>query len=154
MAVRQGWLCVLLVLVAACGGITKGEHDLGNAAYFGDAGTVERLLAEGVDPNAVGETGRRFIVEAMLGGNREIMDVLYAAGSDPTLLSHGNSAFYYLALSSDDVSLAEWLLERGVDPCVPVEPIETVPADTLVEVAEDKGNDAMAEWLRTQTASC
>jgi uncharacterized protein len=54
------------------------------AAYYGQAETVELLLARGADPNQENFKGQTPLAGAVFKGKAEIVQALLAAGADPT----------------------------------------------------------------------
>ena len=53
------------------------------AAYYGQAETVDLLLARGADPNHANDKGQTPLAGAVFKGKTEIVRALLAAGADP-----------------------------------------------------------------------
>lgn len=81
-----------------------------------DREEVERLLAEGANPNRPGdESGTRALVHAVAAGDVEMTRVLLDAGADPNLRGHGLTPLGLAALKGQ-ARIARLLLAAGADP--------------------------------------
>jgi ankyrin repeat protein len=92
---------------------------LAKAAAEGDVAEVERLVAEGVDPNTVGKEDMSPLWFAFAAHNTKGMKALLDAGADPDYIPPGmGGTMLELALMGDKpftVELARVLLEGGAD---------------------------------------
>ena len=79
-----------------------------------DAGIeeVERLLAQGIDPNSLDENGRTPLHEAVKRNYDLFVELLLVYGANPSILDLGNTSPLFLAESKD---IAEMLLAHGAD---------------------------------------
>ena len=112
-----------------------------DAVRAGDVSQVEELLAEGEDPNALGERGRTPLMVAAEAGHESVVRVLLAAGAEPSFTdalgetalvmaaAHGHADVCKLLLPharEDEKDLARQLLAGFGDlselPRGPVEP--------------------------------
>jgi hypothetical protein len=99
-----------------------------DAVMAGDVARVEALLAQGEDPNPLGERGRTPLMVAAEAGNAELVRVLLDAGAEPMLTdgtgetalliaaAHGHPGVCRLLLphaSADDRDLAHTLLKTS-----------------------------------------
>lgn len=99
-----------------------------DAVMAGDETRVEQLLAEGEDPNPIGERGRTPLMVAAQDGRAKIVSALLAAGAEPMLTdgtgetalliaaAHGHSGVCALLMphaSDDERDLARTLLRTS-----------------------------------------
>jgi hypothetical protein len=87
---------------------------------MGDNDDIRRMLAEGADPNAVGDKDHTPLQVAAVYGRTEAIDLLLAGGADPNQTDpHGNGALWTAVLSAPKevrVEIITRLLEAGADP--------------------------------------
>ena len=86
---------------------------LAAAAASGDAATVQRLTAEGVDANARGEQGVTPLLWAVAQGSVEGADALAKAGANPAQADERSRTPLYLAIELKDSSMLATLLQDG-----------------------------------------
>lgn len=80
-----------------------------------DREAVEKLLAQGVNPNRTdGRRGKRALVSAVRHGNVEMVRILLDAGADPDLPGRGFTPLV-LAAFSGQTQIAHLLLRAGAD---------------------------------------
>ena len=86
------------------------------AAARQDRQGVEKLLAEGANPNrAADEYGERALLHAVAAGDVELTRMLLDAGADPDLRGHGLTPLGLAALMGQ-ARIARMLLDAGADP--------------------------------------
>ncbi|PSF36221.1 hypothetical protein C7H19_13495 [Aphanothece hegewaldii CCALA 016] len=101
----------------------KLGEKLGTAAVFGKLAKVQRLLAEGADPNTITECGKSPLMLAAMYGHKSVMEALLDAGADPNLrgdeeFDEGETALMYIASSffaSNRAEVIKFLIQRGAD---------------------------------------
>ena len=70
----------------------NGWTPLEHAVHKNQIGSVEELLAQGANPNAVDRNGRTPLIMAAGYGEAEIVRLLLAQGADPTLRDRGGKS--------------------------------------------------------------
>jgi len=149
-----------ILVVALTGTLLQSciyEDPLVSAASAGDVAAVRALLGRGSDPNRIDSSGQSAFHVAAQDGYFEVMLLLYEAGADPARLTdHGDSVLTLVANHSGDVEIARWLLDHGVDPCIPPSDRlrDILGLDTIVEIAANRGHDDLVELLEEATADC
>jgi ankyrin repeat protein len=134
-----------------------GELPLVLAAADGDVELIQRILDNGADPNELDYAGESAFMAAAESGQYEAMLVLYEAGGDPSKLTgHGDSVLTLVANGTGDVEVAQWLLDHGVDPCIPPSDWlrEIVRRDTTIEIATRYGHDDLVVLLEQAATDC
>jgi ankyrin repeat protein len=104
----------------------KLAEKLGDAALFGKLATVQQLLAEGADPNAITACGKSPLMMAAMYGHKGVIAALLDAGADPNLsgeeeFEEGTTALMYIASSffaSNRADVIKFLVDRGANPNV------------------------------------
>lgn len=78
--------------------------------------TVELLLQNKVDPNAIPDPSHNAMLAAVESGNEKMLDLLIVYGGDPNIASdyYGNVLSY--AVEEGNFSMVEILLSHGADP--------------------------------------
>jgi ankyrin repeat protein len=127
-----------------------GFPALGLAAFFGQAATVETLLARGADVNlrARNAVGVAPLHAAIAGGHLEIVMTLLAAGADVNARQQAGFTPLHGAASGDLGEAVDLLLARGADPRARADDGKT-PAD----VARERGHVDLARRLDDRRAS-
>ena len=93
------------------------ESDLRQAAVDGDIGTINSLLAQGVNINAADERGWTALRGAAFIENAQVVKLLLDRKADPNIRTKddGTTALHQAA-SSDDIEIVKSLLKAGADP--------------------------------------
>jgi ankyrin repeat protein len=91
---------------------------LWSAAHAGDLGTIQRLVAEGVDVNVWDEYGRNALTLASRAGHLEIVRTLIACGAWVDPFEEGSTYLTPLMCAGEGghLDIVELLLDRGADP--------------------------------------
>jgi hypothetical protein len=97
-----------------------GNTPLARAAFWGNAGAVERLLQLGADPAEANEDRQTPLWIAAARGQREALSLLLEAGADPEvkglLAPYGETTPLTAALTGGYTAAARILLRSGADP--------------------------------------
>lgn len=91
---------------------------LADAAADGRIADVQRLIAEGADPNAVGREGVSPLMWALVHRNADGMAALLASGADAAHADTFGETALHMAARTDDPRFLETLLDAGADPDV------------------------------------
>lgn len=92
------------------------EAELIGAVARGEREQVEKLLAQGANPNRAGDVwGKRALLLAVEQGDVELTRILLDAGADPDLKGNGFTPLVLAALKGH-ARIAELLLRAGADP--------------------------------------
>lgn len=95
---------------------TGEDAELIDAVERGERERVEKLLAEGTNPNRAGDVwGRRALIRAVERGDVELVRLLLDAGADPDLKGEGTTPLVLAALGGH-ARIAELLLRAGANP--------------------------------------
>lgn len=88
------------------------------AAWFGQVGAAELLLARGAEVESVADngTGLRPLHSAAAGGHEVIVHLLLDRGADIEATQGGGVRAIHSAAHRDDVSMVRLLVGRGADP--------------------------------------
>lgn len=94
------------------------------AAALGDTDDLRRLLADGADPNAVGDQDCTPLHVAAVYGRSDAVELLLESGADPNRLDpHGNGPLWtamhqacLLSCTEGNLTVVRFLLEAGADP--------------------------------------
>lgn len=86
------------------------------AAAIGDVNTIDQLVTNGVNVNAVGIDGILPLVWAMSEGKIEGVKRLLEQGADPNQQMEGGAAPIYIAASGDEPAYLKLMLEHDGDP--------------------------------------
>lgn len=125
------------------------EHDgataLMEAAGRGHLALVERLLAAGVDPNAVGGYHSTAMTRAAAEGRLKILEALVAAGAQVDLFRGGFTPLIRAA-QSGQTEAAGWLLAHGADPNV-----RTANGETALDWAQKNHHEQIVALLADRT---
>ena len=162
------WVGWAVAVCVAVGGCAFGPEDDPVTRAAGRCGydELEDLLANGGDPNRFNEFGDAALHDAVRAGKEclDVLDLLVEYGADPTALTDGgDSALVVLAGSAaykhDDggLSTAQWLLDHRVDPCMDVAERrrgDGSEVSSVVDLAEDRGNVDLVEYLTPLVADC
>jgi ankyrin repeat protein len=149
-------LAYVLFLVVIAAGIGN-EDPLVVAVGARDMEQVVHFLEQGADPNHLDWSGESAFHVAAEDGYFDVMVMLYEAGADPhRLTAHGDSVLTLVANHSGDVEIARWLLDHGVDPCIPPSDwiSDILGLDTIMEIAANRGHDDLVVLLEQATADC
>lgn len=121
--------------------ITKetGTSLLDQAAYFGQNELARILIARGVDPNK----SNKALGYSILVKNREFVDILLKAGSDPNAPSNRNLMPLHSAAGCGDVALVQRLLVAGADPNA-----KDASGATPLEWARSKGKSEFSGLIK------
>jgi hypothetical protein len=92
------------------------EIELIKAVMNGDASTVRRLAASGVNLNAVGKYEITPLRTALKCQQKEIVALLLQLGVDPNFTTPGKAVPAFVALKLDDPDYLNMLLAHGLDP--------------------------------------
>lgn len=92
------------------------EIELIKAVMNGDASTVRRLAASGVNLNAVGKYEITPLRTAIKCQQKEIVALLLQLGVDPNFTTPGKAVPAFIALKLDDPDYLNMLLAHGLDP--------------------------------------
>jgi ankyrin repeat protein len=106
------------------------------AAWFGQVGATEVLLARGADIERIAENGTelRPLHSAAAGGHEVIVHLLLDRGADIEAAQRGGVHPIHSAAHRDDVAMVRLLVERGADPSATTDDGRT-PADLATDVA-------------------
>jgi hypothetical protein len=146
----------MLWLLSACGP-SQATIDLSYSARDGDLEGVESLLERGTDPNAYNDVGTTALMAAASQGNVAVMDLLFEAGADATILTeNGDSALMVVANGSGSVGAAELLIERGADPCVDLSDRirDLLGVETMVDLARRGENTEYIDFIQDVGEEC
>ncbi|MGH1488207.1 MAG: ankyrin repeat domain-containing protein [Acidimicrobiales bacterium] len=150
--------------MAVISGCRLGPEDnkLVRASSRCHAEEVDRLLSAGWDPNEPDETGVSAMQAAAAGGFDatpdgacvETLEVLLAAGGDPSRVSDGRTLVVDAVFASDP-SVISWIVDQGANPCLPLPELvaERYVVDTLVELAEAEGAPGAAAAIAEAMAA-
>lgn len=107
-----------------------GFSPLHLAAWFGQVGAAELLLARGADVESVAGngTGLRPLHSAAAGGHEVIVHLLLDRGADIEATQGGGVRAIHSAAHREDVSMVRLLVGRGADPAAATDDGRT-PAD-------------------------
>ncbi len=109
---RSGWMGMLI----AFGVIAWTAADAGpihDAAEAGTVNEVRRFLAEGVDVNAVSETGITPLHAAAIWGHRDVAELLLSKGADVNARDGNGMTPLHFAANGDHRILSELLVRKG-----------------------------------------
>ena len=101
-----------------------GFRALGLAAFFGNAETVEQLLAQGADPNSQSDNAMKVralhsvLARPRSPGATRIARVLLEAGADPNAQQDGGYTALHQAAMNGQAKIVDLLIEHGADPGV------------------------------------
>ncbi len=113
------------------------------AARRGDAGTVETLLAQGVDVDATGRGGETALHAAAAAGHADVVERLLAAGASVDRLEFDGDTALVNAAWFGHADVVRLLLDAGADP-----DIEGSAGGKPLQVARRRGHSAAARLLR------
>lgn len=123
----------------------RPEERLAAAAEIGDAATVQRLIASGVDVNWLDEDGDSALLIACRNNSRESIPLLLDANADPDItdVKYRTTPLVESCQNSDTKS-ALLLLQRGANPNMPG---GRWPAHKPIEIAAHKCNHVLFDAL-------
>ncbi len=108
---------LLSIAAGAARAETPDERALRDWAMHGNLGEVQRLLAEGADPDVPDHMGRTSVHRAAENGENAVLDVLLEAGANPDARDDEGRTPLHLAAASgsepDSQAAIEVLLRRG-----------------------------------------
>jgi len=116
--------------------------DICTAAVFGMKDKVEEMLS--ADPalrSATGAHGIPVLYFPVVGGHKDIAEILLAAGADVNAGAGGTTPLHGAAMFNRK-EMAEWLLANGADPALP-----NYEGKSAKQVAEEGGKTDVAEVL-------
>ena len=109
------WALVLLLCLAFPSSAQDLNTKLADAVRTHDAAAIERLLAEGADPNSKDKNGRTSLMEAASGGYTDTVRALLHAGADVNATDMvGWTALFWAAFSRRTDTLRA-LVAKGAD---------------------------------------
>lgn len=113
-----------------------GFSPLHLAAWFGQVGAAELLLARGADVERVADNGTdlRPLHSAAAGGHEVIVHLLLDRGADIESAQGGGVRAIHSAAHRDDLAMVRLLVERGADPSAATDDGRTA-ADLTTEAA-------------------
>ena len=118
---------------------------LAKAAQTADLGTVQKLLAQGVNVNAAGDIpgGKRMtvLVFAVLAPRIEPLQLLLAAGADPNVVYEGSTSPLFFSIGKQDPRFVEVLLAARSNPN------GSSPSGSLLGEAMIKGKNEAVKLL-------
>lgn len=94
----------------------KQVAKLADAVKNGDSKAIKALVAEGVDPNSLGEHDTSLLYWAMIMQSTKGFTALLEAGADPTICDNSHNTIMHIAAWAKDISFLKILLKFGVDP--------------------------------------
>lgn len=94
-------------------GFPASSSALHLASYFKLVWLVERYLADGVNPNILGNSGDTPLVWASETGSEQIVEKLLDAGSDPNIVECDGWSALHWAATNGHTRVAELLLAHG-----------------------------------------
>jgi ankyrin repeat protein len=117
------------------------------AAFFGQPGAANALIAAGADVNAAARNPLKVqaLHAAVAGRNLEIVKAILDAGGNPNAPQQAGFRPMHEAGTNANRALAELLLARGADPMLPND-----EGKTAIDFAREKGHAEFADWLATQ----
>jgi uncharacterized protein len=119
--------CISAVVISAWGlAATLGDSRLADAVMQQDTGAVSSLLKQHVDVNARQTDGSTALLWAAHYDNRELAQMLIAAGADPRIANRYNISPISEAATNGDAAMIEMLLKAGANPNTTKEEGETV----------------------------
>lgn len=148
-------LLLLFVVPKTCSVLdpSSSSTPLMTSVSANDTAGVRRLLEEGADPNqwVLGTTP---LMETARQGNREIVEILLAAGARPQLTGdNGWTPLMSVAVKSGDLEIAKVLVRAGARVCSRTDILEFDNA-LASEVAARSGHQPLAEILRQAEGPC
>jgi len=119
--------------------------DLQIAARIGEAETIRRLLATGIDINSSGEHGRTALHEAVIAGRLDIVELLLANGANRRTLDDDRRTPLALAHGLIDQSLRSQIVTALVQGIPLYQPKESDPWS--LQYAASRGQVSVVEML-------
>lgn len=107
-------LLVGLVFGVTAPARTVSADSIHDAAMSGDVSAIVTLLAEGANPNALGDLGPLLYL-AIFTGHSTAAQLLLEKGADPNVIGTMGSALS-LAMEFGGLDLVEALVDSGADP--------------------------------------
>lgn len=126
-----------------------GFHALGLAAFFGNAETVEQLLAMGADPNTPSANAMKVralhsvLARPRSPGAIRIARMLLEGGADPNAQQDGGYAALHQAAMNGQAEVVDLLIEHGAD-----REIQADDGRTAADFARERGRTAVVERLQ------
>lgn len=127
---------------------TEGDLALIEAARDGDAGAVERWLAEGAGIHARDANSMTALIAAAWGNHLEVSCALIAAGADVNAQDDTEQSAYLIATSEGYLELLEMTLEAGAD----VHALDSYRGTALIRAAERGHVEVVERLLQTEIA--
>lgn len=111
---------------------------LATAGAAGDRARIDKLVTDGVSPDARGDKGVNLLEWALLNHSPEGMDALLDAGADPAGPGIGGDTVMHMAVKSNDTSWLTRLLAHGASP----DTVHTVTGEPALSAALLNPDDA------------
>lgn len=132
-----------LGLAFAFAAASHAATPLGKAAKKGELAEVEKLLAQGADPNEGDDDGITALHYAAAEGHLDIVKALFEAGADIDLAEYDGDTALVNASEYGHVEVVEFLVEQGADIT-----LESSSGDLPIRHARRRGHSDVVRVLK------
>jgi len=114
-----------------------------NASYRGDIGTMQEILAAGVDKDVRDSMGATALHEAVLQPNVMVVKLLLDNGFNPNAVTKNGDTPLHFAVAANNIAAARLLLQCGAD-----KRIKSIDGFTPLDKARQSANGPFVSLLK------